>query len=336
LQLLGGKISTLLVKNIEGSLAKSIKDLDFHEVEQKIEREYFYSQFFLEYSEKYFNCGQQLSFLVHDNTTVQAVALVYPIDTQSITYFGLPIKIFFSDSVSASSQKNINGLCTSHLESLVEKYRFNNMLIDLSSSLGMSYYQVGTNLRYNIDSVVDLNLTEEELKLGVRKSYKSLINWGQKNLSMEIVDAVHGTKEQFDDFRNLHIQVAGRETRSKDSWECQYDSIKKNKGHLVLAKLNNELVSGVLNLYGHEEVYYGVGVNRRDLMEQKIAIGHYPIWYSILEAKKRNLKTYNLGCIGPTFHADKERDIASFKKGFSPDLRISHSLSVTFGKPHDQ
>ena len=59
-----------------------------------------------------------------------------------------------------------------------------------------------------------------------------------------------------------------------------------------------------------------------------MAIGHYPIWFSILEAKKRNLKTYNLGHVGPTFVSDKAHDIAVFKKGFSNNLRISHAVSV--------
>ena len=205
---MGGKISTLLLRNIEETIERSTKDLDFRELELKIGSEYFYSMFFLEYSKKYFNCGQQLSFILHDNTTVHAIALVYPINDQSLSYFGLPIKIFYSDSATVNAQKNIHGLCTSHLKMLSEKYKFKNMLVDLDSPLGTSYYHSGTGIKCNIDSIIDLKLTEEELKLGVRKSYKSLINWGQKNLDITIIDHKNGSIEQFDEYRNFHIRIA--------------------------------------------------------------------------------------------------------------------------------
>ena len=61
-------------------------------------------------------------------------------------------------------------------------------------------------------------------------------------------------------------------------------------------------------------------------MEQKVAIGHYPILVSIFEAKKRGLSIFNLGKIGPNFPSKKEEDIALFKKGFSTNIRSKQHL----------
>ncbi len=328
----GVNITTLHIRNIEKNFREDLGSYDAAKILQDLKREYFYSDFFCEYSKKYFNSDKQLSFYVHNNKSILAVVLIHPIDQNKCTYFGLPVRLFLAENISIEAQKNIRGLCKTHLEEIMQKNNLKELVLDLDSSLGTDYYQAGNAIDYNIDAIIDLKQTPEEIKLGVRKSYKSLINWGQKNLSVDIIDEKSGNKEQFDHFRELHITVAGRETRSKESWDCQFDWIKSGHGFVVLAKLQGELVSGVMNLYGTDEVYYGVGVNRRDLMAKKIAIGHYPIWLSILEAQKRNLKIYNLGSIGPNFHSDKERDIALFKKGFSSQIRISHSLKVELAK----
>ena len=49
----------------------------------------------------------------------------------------------------------------------------------------------------------------------------------------------------------LHINVAGKETRSINTWDKQFEMINKGEAFLVLGEYDNELVTGGLFLYSN-------------------------------------------------------------------------------------
>ena len=46
-----------------------------------------------------------------------------------------------------------------------------------------------------------------------------------------------------EEFRNLHIQVSGRETRSITTWEKQFKMVLENEAFLALGCLDKKLVA---------------------------------------------------------------------------------------------
>jgi hypothetical protein len=166
-------------------------------------------------------------------------------------------------------------------------------------------------------AVIDLTLSEAEIKSNIRKSYKSLVNWGEKNLIIKILDSTSFCANSFSDFKKFHIATSGRQTRNDKTWDLQADAIKNNEAYLILGYFDSKLVSGSFILYGNKTAAYGVGVYDRELMAQKIPLSHFTIMKSVLYAKSKGLALFDLGLITPKPDDEKYNNIAKFKKGFS-------------------
>ena len=74
------------------------------------------------------------------------------------------------------------------------------------------------------------------------------------------------------------------------SWDLQFELIKKDKAFLVSAKLNSDLVSGCYIMHDEKTAFYGVAASDRDLMSDKHALNHYPLYLGIKQQKKKVVK----------------------------------------------
>lgn len=181
--------------------------------------------------------------------------------------------------------------------------------------------------------VVDLRHDEVELKRKIRKSYGSLINWGVRELTPQVV--THGDLcwEQMDAFRILHIREAGRETRSPSSWRKLYEWAKAGAAFIVLGHWKGELVSAGMFEYNRTNCVYGVSASRRDLFEKPLF--HALMWCAMLHAKRLGCHWFEFGRqVFPTSSVDcppssKELGISEFKAGFGGQTRLMLDLSIT-------
>jgi len=167
--------------------------------------------------------------------------------------------------------------------------------------------------------VIDLSGSEEELRARVRKSYKSLINWGEKNLSLTLRDQNSARVEDMEAFRLLHIEVAGLETRTPQTWKIQMKMIQENEAFLVLGYWDNALVTAAIFIHSPRYCYYGASASKRELFEKPLT--HAVIWKAILHAKEIGCRWFEVG--EQLFPAQtnselspKEQKISAFKKGF--------------------
>ena len=83
-----------------------------------------------------------------------------------------------------------------------------------------------------------LKLTDDETA--------NLINWGEKNLVLTFEDADTIQEESIERFRQLHIQAAGRETRSQETWQSQYEMVRNGEAFLIFGELEGELDEFIL------------------------------------------------------------------------------------------
>ena len=161
---------------------------------------------------------------------------------------------------------------------------------------------------------VDLTLGPTAWRAALRKSSRSLINWGRRNLSIKYVNKETSDKALFDRYRQFHAEVAGRVTRSVESWDVMYEWMARGRGELILGFLADELVSGSAFMDGTEMSVYMVGVYDRTKFDKPLA--HYSIWHGIERARERGMKVLELGVIPPQGAAsDKEFQIGYFKRG---------------------
>jgi hypothetical protein len=175
--------------------------------------------------------------------------------------------------------------------------------------------------------VLDLGPTEEELRQAVRKSYKSLINWGEKHLQPQVVDRTNLTESDFEAYRELHFLAAGRQTRSRATWWVNADMVRAGEAFLVLGRLDGRLVTGAYFNVFADACYYSNAASDRGLFDKPL--GHCVIWLGLLRARALGCRTLEMGEIvfpnqppgspaGPGKAAPDEKNlnIATFKRGF--------------------
>jgi len=167
--------------------------------------------------------------------------------------------------------------------------------------------------------VVDLCRDKTELLRDVRKSYRSLINWGKKNIDIKVWMGESFPLEEMERFRKLHIHVAGRETRCRETWDLQWEMVRCNEAMVIFGELNGDLVTAALFPMSPRYCFYGVSASMRELFDKPLS--HIVIWQAMLAAKERGCRYFelgqilfpNLGCPPPT---QKELGISTFKHGF--------------------
>lgn len=179
---------------------------------------------------------------------------------------------------------------------------------------------------------IDLRLPEPEIRAGLRKSYKSLINSGLRDFSIRQYGAEFITPEIVKEFRQLHMAVAGRQTRCRESWLAQLEAIQNRGAFIVMVRRGDELIGASYFICSPETCYYGVGAYRRDLFP--LPISHASVWTGILHAKKIGCLRFEMGQLFFTGDrgkaSDKELSIAEFKRGFGGHVQVQLRLTLPF------
>lgn len=180
--------------------------------------------------------------------------------------------------------------------------------------------------------IIDLNNDTSSMKSNIRKSYKSLINWGIRELQPKVFDATNITWELMDEFRQLHIHEAGRETRSVDSWRQQFNMVKAGDAFVVFGSNKDKLVSAGLFMHSKTNCYYGVSASRRDLFEKPMF--HSLMWTAVLHGKELGCKWFEVGEQLYPNHphenppTQKELGISEFKAGFGGETKMFIDLKL--------
>jgi len=190
----------------------------------------------------------------------------------------------------------------------------------------------GAKCHVRHDLYVDLSLSLEEIRSFFRKSYKSLVTSGQRLWSIEVL-SFSITTEAWEEFRSLHLAVAGRATRSKESWDLQYRSVRQGESFVVtLRDVAGKMVGAGLFVTTRDEGSYAVGAYDRSLFDKPL--GHIVQFRAIQEMKERGCLWYFIGrrfYLGDqTIPSEKELSISDFKEGFSTHIFPSFSLIQTF------
>ena len=188
------------------------------------------------------------------------------------------------------------------------------------SCLSKYLLRKGGKLKPNFSQVIDYSTGKAVEKSSIRKSYKSLINWGNRELQPKVYDESNITWDHMNVFRQLHIDEAGRETRSVASWRLQYEMVKAGEAFVVFGHLNNEVVSAGLFMHSNTNCFYGISASRRDLFKKPMF--HSLMWLAILHAKKIGCSWFEVGeQLFPNHPSSeppskKELGISEFKAGF--------------------
>ena len=205
---------------------------------------------------------------------------------------------------SIKGKRKIFTKCFSILKKICNRFNINqwiskDFVIEEGVSLWTRMLLENNNYcnNFNIEAYVDLENDERKIFSLIRKSYKSYITSGEKMWTPIIINCKSGNEaieSCFDNFEKLHIKVAGKRTRSHETWKRQCESVKRSGDFVVLLNdKNNELVGASLYSTSGSCGYYSVGVYKRELFEFPLA--HVSQWEAIKYMKNIGLKLYHIG-----------------------------------------
>jgi hypothetical protein len=158
-------------------------------------------------------------------------------------------------------------------------------------------------------AMVDLTLTEQERRKYLRPSYKSLLNWGRKNIEWR-------ASTDIDPLQWFHAKIAGRSTRSQLTWDLLEAEVQQGRGDILYGHIGPELVSGSLYIDGGWVCIYWSGVYERSLFPKPLA--HYGLWLGMNRAAERGNRWFELGELPEG--EGKEANIGRFKAGFATHI----------------
>jgi hypothetical protein len=244
----------------------------------------------------------------------------------ALDYWGLPIHIFVHERLTESEKARAIALAFSHLESLLAHHQVSRLVLQDEligselSLLGEQCHRRDLTAAVSFSGLCDVSKGEAGMRVGLRKSFRSLINWGRRNLKVVCLNKANPDRALFQRYQDFHFAVAGRSTRPQTSWDIMYDWIVDGHGEIVFGWLSDDLVAGTVVLDGTEVAVYASGVYDRAHFDKPIA--HWPLWLAMLNAAERGVGIFDLGDLPVKGTVtDKEYSIGYFKRGFATRIR---------------
>jgi hypothetical protein len=268
------------------------------------------------------------SFAVVDGTTPLLIAQCCGGDA-CLDWYGLPIRLSPSTELPHDSARSAIAKAVEYIEAFSRERRLDRASIldpmeaGRLSPIGEACLGRGWFGALSLSGSCYLADGEAGLRRALRKSFRSLVNWGRNNLTMTYVNAANPDPDQFAAYRQFHFKVAGRSTRPEASWTAMFDWIAAGGGELALGRLDTgDLVAGSLVMDGTNTAYYSSGVYDRERFDKPLA--HFPLYDAILRSGLRGMKRFDVGEIPQVGTATaKEFNIGYFKRGFVSEIKTS-------------
>lgn len=274
---------------------------------------------------------QDISFAVMDGDATQLIASC-TLSDQEVSFYGLPVVLSPRRDLGA---KQLKKAITAALDHLCTQGR--NVLV-LGSACGDGVSEIDdacigrlASPHTRIHAMMDLSEGEQGIHKHLRKSFRSLVNWGRTNLKMTYVNADNQDRALLETYGAFHTQIAGGHEYPTLYWDVFWKEIVSGRGELSLGYLDDgTLVAGTFTTIAHNTAYYTSGVYDRERFDKPL--GHFPVFDAMVRAAERGATQFDLGEIVPVELAPspKEAQIGFFKKGFAErcDLMMTWALSA--------
>ena len=289
----------------------------------------------VEYYSAYF-LGDNISFVLTENNSPVAIFPIFVYQHSgewkiSSNGFGIISPLFISN-IPKKLRKRLEQQIIEIVEILSSKLKLRKIIIFEHSSVLSNWFLLWLakadteNLTYQL--AIDLRQSIETIKLDFRKSYKPLVNKALKEWDVKICE--EDLNEEFEDFRKLHLEAAGKQTRSRESWNIQKKQIQNKQAFLITVRDGPILIGAGLFNFSRDEGIYSVGAYKRDLFDKPI--GHAVQMIAIEKLKNLGCQTYILGQKSTGSSSEKEVSISHFKEGFAGYVYVQPHLEVNINE----
>lgn len=189
------------------------------------------------------------------------------------------------------------------------------------------------------DMLISLTPDASLLWSNLRKSYKSLINGILKNSDYKIVfmdksNADYSINEQY---RHLHIKTSGRETRSKETFDLQFELVKAGNAFVTALAFKEKFISFNYFLHQQKSAIYMSAADDPDYTSSGLPYFHATLWASLGYLKEKGFEYLQMSSPASStavegfldYSEDKQLDIAFFKKGMGAE-RVPFNRGIRY------
>lgn len=280
-----------------------------------------------EFSRSFFPLAQmdsstEISFIISQNN-IPIAWVDCSHNQEAISIFGFPLRVLW-----ATFDENIQAKAAPAIIAKLLEIAYERKIPTLHITGDDNHHRLGPISKACLDSggvaklhfhaISDLSETEEKLRQGLRKSYKSLINWGEKNIELLCINNSNPDRDIFNNYINFYAKIAKKQPHNLDVWNKIFEQITSHGGELIVGYSTSceGIIAGNITIEENGTAYYFLGAYEREIF--KNPIGHWPLYSAMINAKKRGNLRYDLGEFFSNDHENtKESSIGFFKKGFT-------------------
>lgn len=192
---------------------------------------------------------------------------------------------------------------------------------EYASPVGLAALRHGGQMETHFVGVIDLTREERDIWLDVRKSYRPLVNWGKREMTLRRFGARGSDPTILNEFFELHARKWN--PYPPESQALLRDLLTSGRGEATVASLPDlgDVATTLTIDDGHTAIYFA---GHYFPSAEGLAVSHWPLWDHVLGAKARGCKLFELGFvyehITPT-DDPKHQQIGFFKRGFTADIR---------------
>jgi len=294
--------------------AETFQDRNAHPVYGDFARVYFPIVFGVSLDER--------SFVVAD-AGAPALLVQCSVHQGVLSHYGFPVRFQFRPGLTAAEARKCAGFALAHIDESapaagIREARISGGPADgLLSPVDRVCLDRFGRPEVRMRAEADLSRPEAALRRDVRESYRSLINWGRRNLRLVYINAENRDRDLMDAYAEFHARTAGRVIHREATWAALFRRIGEGAGELTMGYLDSgKLVSSSMVVDGdHTALYFSAVYDRRRFDKP---MGHWPLFNAMLRAKARGRRYFDLG----EFFARgtvgaKEFNIGFFKRGFT-------------------
>ncbi len=265
---------------------------------------------------------EDCSFLVTDGGA-PALFVQCSLREGVLSHYGFPVRFHFPAGVEAADALRCARLALGHMDDTAAAKGIREAHISggpadgLLSPVDRACLDRAGRPELRMRAEADLSRPEEALRRDVRDSYRSLINWGRRNLRLVYVNAENPDRSLIDDYADFHARTAGRTVHGDATWAALFGHIAAGSGEATMGYLaDGELVAGSMVVDGDHTALYFSAVYDRDRFDKPMA--HWPLFDAMVRAKARGRRYFDLGeFFAQGTAGEKEYNIGFFKKGFT-------------------
>lgn len=169
--------------------------------------------------------------------------------------------------------------------------------------------------------IIDINVSEEKLKLQLREKARHEINHGLRCYEFKVYDKDTFNHEEIGErYRQLHYKAAGKVTRPLETFTKMNDWILNGNALMYEQTYEGQTVNMTIMALGKNAAYGASTANDREF-QAPVPMMQSMMWYIFRDLKERGIEFYDVGRtpLRDTFNyfiTEKQKKIAYFKKGF--------------------